>query len=736
MKKGDIDPQKIARPTPAELSKVHASPKLLDQLRLRITEELTALLESQARTRNFADYITGMITDMHKTARADVEKCLAFSHSPEQTAFLKETLCRCDSLNAAVHLLATERQRQWHKNGQFIKDAIVGFNQAVEDLKATTIEKELFERHGKVLENIILSHEHLAQWKRFVQEILADFHAFFPFNFFLIAFAEEAGLSFYLYHMGSYPEEIKKAARTLLPQKMLRQLALSEETPFAIEEFQVRAAGGLDALDSIELTTVAVPEQASKVAGLLGVAFASAHPQTPLEQSVIRSILAVMIMVVGSSRALNQTLAELEYYSMHDPLTGLYNRRHFNEILDYEISRSERHHHEFSVLLLDLDDFKDINDSYGHPIGDAALRLIAENLRAHTRKGDIATRIGGDEFAIILPETPLSSARQAAETLRKTIRRLPFENGQGGHFHVTLSIGVVSYPRDARNWADLMASVDVALYRAKDLGKDSVCELVTASEQVRLSRDTRAFAETLRQGLREGRFIAYFQPIIDCRSGDLFAYEALARLREENGQIMAAGQFIETTEKYGLGRELDRVIMQEALIAQGKQSWGARSPRLFINLSAQEIQSPGILSYAEKLCHQFKISPHDVVFEITERDAIGDMAPMRKFLADLRKKGFAFALDDFGSGYNSFHYLRELHFEYVKIDGAFVRNLLNSPIDYALVRNLCRLCQDLGIQTIGEGVESKEILRALKDIRIDYAQGYYVGRPVPMKSLR
>lgn len=222
----------------------------------------------------------------------------------------------------------------------------------------------------------------------------------------------------------------------------------------------------------------------------------------------------------------------------------------------------------------------------------------------------------------------------------------------------------------------------------------------------------------------------FFQPIVDCNTGEIFAYESLARIMEANGNTMAAGQFIETIEKYGLSRDLDRAIVSKVIEAnKGVMLAQGKPKRLFINLSAQEIQGRGILGFAEELCSQLEVPPSSIVFEILERDAISDMSHMSKFLTNLRKKGFAFALDDFGRGYNSFHYLRELHFEYVKIDGAFVRNILNSRIDRALVRNLSNLCQELDILTIGEFVESQEIFDLLKEMGINYGQGVHIGMP-------
>ncbi|WNB78082.1 putative bifunctional diguanylate cyclase/phosphodiesterase [Methylomonas koyamae] len=464
------------------------------------------------------------------------------------------------------------------------------------------------------------------------------------------------------------------------------------------------------------------------------MAFASAVPLSHQEQSIIRSLLSVMVMIVGSSKVLSRTLSELEYYSTHDPLTGIHNRRYFNDMLEYEIPRSERHNHEFSVLLLDLDDFKDINDSYGHPVGDSVLIKIAATICTRLRKGDIPVRMGGDEFAIILPETSLQGAKDVAESIRSSLHGMSFETPDGKSFHVSTSVGVIGYPRDAQSVSDLMSGVDIALYRAKQLGKNEVCVFDADANTPQALQDSRSFVEELRQSLAEDRFQPHFQPIVDCKTGEIFAYESVARLSRADGTTMTAGLFIETIEKYGLSRELDRIMVRKVIEAnKANIDRSGRPQRLFINLSAQEIQGRGILGFAEQLCEQLGVPPSSIVFEILERDAIGDMSHMGKFLANLRKQGFAFALDDFGSGYNSFHYLRELHFEYVKIDGAFVRNIVDSKIDLALVSNLSRLCRDLGILTIGEYVESAEILEVLQDIGIDYAQGFHLG--IPQSSL-
>lgn len=704
--------------------------KQLEEVRLRVVKRLATLLEIQTRNKIFGSYLTRLIRVSHEKIIQELERSLQLAGDSALTPNMQKILNECDRLDQALDLLFNERRRQWEKNGAYVQALLDEFNETLTDLASTLIEKDLLERQSRVLEQIILSHENVTQWREFVKHILIDFHAIFPFNFFYIAFAEDKKLTLYLYYLDDYSNEVKDQARHMMAQQIITNLNLPKDTPLEIEEFTIKKDSPVQHINDVSMITAAIPEHTPKLAGLLGIAYASASTLSAREESVIRSILAVMVMVVGSSKALSRTLSELEYYSMHDPLTGLYNRRHFNTILNYEIGRSERHNHEFSILLLDLDDFKDINDSYGHPTGDNALCAIAEILRKHLRKGDIACRVGGDEFVLLLMETGRSGACTVATNIGRAMRSKSFESENGKRFHLTVSIGIATFPHDSDNITELLAYVDMAMYRAKKMGKDSALAVEVLDERIPASRSARDMTEKLRDALQEKRILPFYQPIIDCTNDEIFAYEALARLEETNGDFITASMFINTVEKYSLSRELDRTIINSALTYQNSQiSKQQHRTKLFINLSAQEIQGQGTLSYAEELCSQLNIPPHCIVFEILERDAICDISNMRKFLSSLRERGLGFALDDFGSGYNSFHYLRELHFDYVKIDGTFVRNIMHSRIDFALVQNLSNLCQDIGIRTVAEFVENQETLDTLKAIGINYAQGYFIGMP-------
>jgi len=716
-----------------------SQPNHLEALRFRVISQIAEILENQSRTQHYATGLSELNHDVHQEIISKLMAAMATMATDDSAAMIAmiptitHIISTCTRLDRSLDLLFQQRSEQWASSDQHIQNLMIEFNQTLLELSSVLIEKDLLERQSQVLQRIILSHEHISQWKEFVQEILADFYAIFPFNFFYIAFAEENGLSLYLYYLGQYSDEIRAQARGLLSQQMLQSIGLPPDSALDIEEFNIQCGAGIKTDLDIRMISVPVPDHAPNLAGLLGVAYAAENKLSPQEESVIRAILAVMVMVVGSSKVLSRTLLELEYYAVHDPLTGLHNRRQFNDILHYEIGRSERHKHEFSVLMLDLDDFKDINDSYGHPTGDTALCAIATVLLEHTRKGDLCARIGGDEFAIILTETGPKGARIVAENVGRALRELAITSAQGNRFHLTVSIGVSSYPVDGHDIAALLEGVDAAMYKAKDMGKDSVCAFDATEARISI-RETRDNAENLREALKEGRIIPYYQSIVNCQSGELYAFETLARLKSPTGETTSAAMFIETIEKYGLARELDLAMINNSFAAK-RACMDANRPeanaKIFINLSVQEIQGRGILGYAEELCQKLELPPESIVFELLERDAIGDMTNMRRFLTNLRRKGFAFALDDFGTGYNSFHYLRELRFEYVKIDGAFVRNILTSKVDYALVDNLSKLCQDIGILTVAEFVENQEIWEALKDMGINYAQGYHISMPLP-----
>ncbi len=684
----------------------------IDQFHTYLNTVLSELLESQIRTRSFftelLEYEGNALADNSKKLSGKLQReWLALSHS-----------------NAQLVKLGTS---SWGRSIEQIKTLLAECDQLIRQLHRAMIDRELYEQQGVVLQGIILSHEKIENWEEFVQSILKQFHNIFEFNFFSIAFETQNGIDLYLYYMGDFPEEVTSRARKELTEHMSSHLSQANE--LTIREYQVLDIE-LDHIDFSQMNSVTVDVDGGqqKLGGLLEMGYFSSNPLGIDEKSIIKSILSVMVMVIGSSRTLKKTLTELEYHASQEPLTGLYNRRFFNGALEQEIERSKRYDHNFCLLMLDLDNFKGINDSYGHVCGDTVLKGIANILKNQTRRGDIITRLGGDEFSILLPETDVKGARHVAEEIKMAIEKANFSDQH--KFHVTTSIGLVAYPIHTTMMSALLSHVDEALYQAKAAGRNMVFEFNENMGEAKKARRLFNLSQDLSCAIKKQRIIPYFQPIVTTSGQSIFAYEALARLVNEDGSVTSAGKFIDAAEQVGNSSDFDKYMIQMITDKLLVDHHGLEQfPLVFINLSPVSVQKRGILQYAASVCNDKQIPPERIVFEITERDVVSDMSAMKNFLSELRNQGFGFALDDFGSGYNSFYYLRELYFEYVKIDGEFVRNMLNNKVDLALIEALYSLCDKLKMKTIAEYIESDQILTRVKEVGIDYCQGYFIGVP-------
>lgn len=712
-----------------------------DHLQIQTLDRVSRILASFVKNKTFGMSVRKLIEAEHRSVLADLSPLTG----PGSPCFGNPVLCKplekavgtLTALTQAVSRL-DESQIHWGVNGHSIRDILDEFHDTLRHARQLVIEKDLLDRQSRVLSRIILSSEKVARWKEFIRGILRELQEMFPFEVFSIAFTEDQSLTLYLYYRSTPQRDSQERFREYFLEYFRDRFGLSRETSVEVEEFFLSEEP--DGFPGFDLKTlmVTVPDYAADLSGILGIAYGVTRELTPQEQSVIQSILSVMVMVIGSSKVISRTLSELEYYSTHDPLTGLHNRRYFNEMIGYEIHRSERHGHKFCLLMIDLDNFKDVNDSYGHLDGDRVLNQLGKIVTGTVRKGDIVCRFGGDEFVVLLSETSLSGGCTLAETVREAIQTWSFGTTDRGSFHVTVSVGIVAYPQDGNQIEDLLAGLDLVLYRAKERGRNTVASSRDLRTDIRSVRLFRLHTEEFRQALGEERIVPYFHGIYAAGSGRLLGYESLARLLNTDGTVVQAQDFLDLARKYGLLTTLDRFMLEKSLRTVAHHPdfsvFENGIPVLFVNLSSQEIENHGFLDLARELCDRFGVAPSRLVFEIVESDAIQDLKSMKVFLQELRSKGFSFALDDFGSGYNSFHYLRELHFEYVKIDGAFVRNIVHSPIDRALVGNLIRLCREIGTKTIAEYVEGPEIHAILREMSVDFVQGYHFGLPGPLSG--
>ncbi|MBI5917912.1 MAG: EAL domain-containing protein [Nitrosomonadales bacterium] len=415
----------------------------------------------------------------------------------------------------------------------------------------------------------------------------------------------------------------------------------------------------------------------------------------------------------------NERLQEL---SVRDPLTGLYNRRKFDEFLDYEINRAGRHEHSFSIIMADLDDFKFVNDTYGHPVGDMALKQLTFLMESGLRKGDMMARLGGDEFAIILPETNAEQALQVARKLHQSLVNEPFELPVG-KVTIAASFSVVSFPEDGKDKKELQTAMDVVLYQAKSRGKNQV--LTAETEQDRTMMNIFRRGDFLRRALQEDRIEAYLQPIVQLSDGQPMAFEALARIRDGD-RVIAAGQFIEAAEELGMIRELDMRIFHKGLVALARAN---PETKMFFNLSARTFADVEWVRSIPEQVEKAGLKCKRIVLEITEREALPHLSLVKEVIDELRQKGISFALDDFGSGFSSFLYLKYLAVDYVKIEGSFVRQIALDDRDLIMVRHIHLVAKEFGLKTVAEFVEDEETAKILAEIGVDYAQGYFYGHP-------
>ncbi len=414
----------------------------------------------------------------------------------------------------------------------------------------------------------------------------------------------------------------------------------------------------------------------------------------------------------------------LQEISDRDYLTGLYNRRKFEEFLSYEIKRSLRHKDSFTVLMIDLDNFKYVNDTYGHAAGDMVLKEVTQVFASHLRNADILARIGGDEFAVILPQTKHEEGFEVVEKLRSELENTPISL-MFDQISLTASFGIAEYPEQGENIETLLTGSDLAMYKAKRSGKNTIARADQTDQEI--ATEIQKKGEFLRRAIDEDRIEPFVQPIYDIRSGEIFGYEVLARIREGE-RYMAAGQFIEVAESLGMAYKIDHIVLSKGLKAREKL--GLWDKRFFFNLSTHSLFNGNYITLIEShYARHPQQKKEGITIEILEREAIHNVKGLMEIIERLKAKGITFALDDFGSGFSSFVYLKYFYTEYIKIDGEFVKNITVNDKDRIFVKHINEIAQEFGKKTIAEYVEDEETLELLTEIGVDYVQGYYYGQP-------
>jgi diguanylate cyclase (GGDEF)-like protein/PAS domain S-box-containing protein len=424
----------------------------------------------------------------------------------------------------------------------------------------------------------------------------------------------------------------------------------------------------------------------------------------------------------------------LSFLADHDPLTSLYTRKRFVQELGREIARSDRSGAGGAVVLVDLDEFKYVNDSQGHRNGDRLLTSLSQVLRQTVRAADLLARLDGDEFAVLVTETQPSRVDFVVERLLKAVRNHFVHVGEQP-IGVTASAGVAFFPVPGVSAEEILARADQALDRAKRQGRDQFV-MFKPDEDWQARVDSRLSGEKLiREALARGRFVLHAQPILDLRTNEIVQYEILIRMLDEQNQLVPPASFLFIAERFGLIRSIDRWVVRRAIQLIAQQRALGNYVRLSVNLSGKSVGDLELTTLIEQELAQGGVEPGQLTLEITETTAITDNERSKIFATALKQIGCRLALDDFGVGANSMNQLKQLPVDYLKIDGSFIRDLPNNKVDQHLVRAMVEMARALKKRTVAEFVSSPEILKVVRDSGVDFAQGFFLGKPDAVENL-
>jgi diguanylate cyclase (GGDEF)-like protein len=441
-----------------------------------------------------------------------------------------------------------------------------------------------------------------------------------------------------------------------------------------------------------------------------------------------REISEIVEALESTASALRERNEKLSRLANHDVLTGLYNRRRFVEELRKEVQNVVRDQGEAALLFVDLDQFKYVNDTCGHPAGDRMIRKVADQLQSCVGNRGLVGRFGGDEFTVLATNVTKAGAQSLAESILEDLRKVAHVEDDNV-FHVHCSIGIAMIDSDKFDHDDLISHADIACREAKASGRNRLAfHNMTEADVEQMAADVN-WVSKIRDAIDNDLLILRYQPIVCIASGETSSHEVLLRMKSDRGGMISPDAFLPAAVRFGLMAEIDTWLVETAIAELAKYRKDAPDLRFSLNLSANAFEAENLTAFVQSQLTRHGVPPAFVTFEITESLAMRHLNHVEKQIAGLRELGCQVALDDFGTGYSSFSYLQKLPVDYIKIDGSFIRDLVRNPVDQKMVRMIGEIGRAAGMKTVAEYVQSGSAFNLLGRLGIDYAQGFYIGRP-------
>ncbi len=595
-----------------------------------------------------------------------------------------------------------------------------------ERIREIAIDRDILELEINILERFIITHQFIKDWKEYISSLLVDINKVTDVKLVFSIFIEDSYINTEVFWLKRPDDELRRAFEKSLEEQVMNKVPISVVGNRTLNinhnvALEGESFNGFEE-EKLKMKTKTLVLDKPHLGGIVGVGITTDLALDRHRQPVIDTVLATLVNVIGSTKAISSYIKDIEFYAMRDPLTFLYNQRTFWELLNYEIERANRFGRKLSLIMMDLDNFKVINDTYGHMIGDKIIREVARVISENKRSADVASRYGGDEFIVIAIGADSEQAYHLARRIKKAVESISVHIEGDKTIVPEISIGISTYPDHAKSPRDLFLIADNMLRRAKEEGRSRV-RLPTA-EDLTLSRGELTEKSLIVLDALSKKIInPFFQPIVDLKTGEVFANEVLMRVGEKN---VPAGEFVEVAENLGVITRMDMILYEEVFKKVQEEGY---SKKLFLNLSARILTVEEFVNRIKRLIEGYGIEPENIVFELTERESIKNLELLESFVRSLKDIGVSFAIDDFGSGYSSFHYLKKVPVDFVKIEGEFVQGAVTDWKDRTFIESIVTLTRGMRIKTVAEFIEDEQTLRVMKECGVDYGQGFFFGRP-------